>query len=145
MNNSIHLLERVRATTPNKSKGQTAMILGIERANLSRMYRGEGYPNGLHCAEIAKITGIPLQDVITYVAEDKAKSDATKQLVRQRLPRLLPTTGLALACIVGGQLLLGMERAQAGELAQNGTHEVRIIDIMTNSYGPGWRGAFGRL
>lgn len=130
MNNSIRLLERVRMTTPNKSKEQTAKALEMDPSVLRGIYREVRYPNPMHCMEISTITAIPLQDVLAYVAADKARSEDTKDAVRTKLPRLLPTAGLAIACIVGGMTQLGIDRAQAGELAQSTPSEVRIIDSL---------------
>jgi hypothetical protein len=133
MSNTVKLLERVRMTTPNKSKEQTAKALGIDRGNLNGMYHKKRYPNPMHCMEISKITAIPLQDVLAYIAADKARSEDTKEAVRMKLPRLLPTAGLAIACLVGAFATEGESRHRSPHLAQATPHEVRIIDRVLNS------------
>lgn len=101
MNNTVKLLERVRARCTPTSKNALAKAIGAERSNVRRMYRTEGYPNPLQAMEIAKLLHMDLKSVLGYIQEDKAKSAEAKERVRQHLPRILPALGLALTMTTG--------------------------------------------
>lgn len=122
MNYTIRLLERVRAAVPPHSKNAVARAINADEANVRRYYKGKGFPNGLSQIQIAKILGIPLDDVIKYIAADKAKTEDGKKAAEALLPRILPTAGLTLACIVGGFITSG--KAYAREEATFNNSEI---------------------
>jgi hypothetical protein len=113
MNNSIMLIERVRLTTPNQSKEQTAAALHMPTSTLRGIYNEKRYPNAMHCTLIAEITRIDLAHVLAYVAADKARSEETRASVSNKLPRLHPAAAVAIAALAG---FIGSTDANAKEL-----------------------------
>lgn len=112
MNNTITLLERIRATSNPKSKNEVARRCGISESAIRGMYNEKRYPNGTQCIEIAKILRIDLGAILSYIAEDKARSTHTKAEARRHAPRLHPALGFALA-LVAGLIIIGSNEAHA--------------------------------
>ncbi|MES1191802.1 MAG: hypothetical protein ABUS47_12075, partial [Steroidobacter sp.] len=102
-------------TCTPQSKNQVAIKLGADASLVRRWYREKGYPNGVHAIEIAKILRLDIGSVLSYIAEDKAKTEHSKSHVAKHLPRLLPTLGLAFALAVGS-LTFGYKDANASEV-----------------------------
>lgn len=101
MSNTIALLERIRETVPRQSKGSLGNALNIERGNLNQMYRRKRYPNALQMIAMAKILKMDAEEVAALVAEDKARTPATREEARRHAPRLPPAAAVALALIAG--------------------------------------------
>lgn len=103
MNNTRRLLERIRLKSEPQSKNQVAKLCGIPRSSINGMYNGKRFPNQLQCIEISRLLRIDLGHVLSYIAEDKARSEETRAAARRRAPRLHTaagfTVGLAAAAI----------------------------------------------
>jgi len=96
----------------------------MEDANMRRIYRGKGYPNPLHCERLAEMLSMDPVEVIRYVQEDKAKNEEDKEFLRARLPRILPTTCVALA-VVGASLKLSI--ALSGDASSQSVDPLYIM------------------
>jgi len=101
MNNTVILLERVRTTCKPQSKNAIAIAIGADRGNIRSMYREERYPTPMQCIEISRILRIDLGAILSYIAEDKARTEEAKKRARTHAPRLHPALGLALATAAG--------------------------------------------
>lgn len=112
--NTIVLLEKIRKASDPPSKNQLAKVTGIPRSSINAMYAGHRFPNALQCLEISRILHIELEHVLAHVAEDKAKTPATRKAARSHAPRLFAPVAIALAA-VGATLFRGHVQAPALE------------------------------
>lgn len=106
------LLERARKLCDPPTWYQLAKRTGIAETTISRCRRRGGTLGDINAWKLAKILGMHAQDVIAYMAEDRAQDAPTREYWRQQLPRLLPsiaiaTAGITLAAV--GALIDGHE------------------------------------
>lgn len=104
MNNTQKLLIRVMDRVPRNSKDGLAKAIGANRSNVREYLKGTRYPNAAHAIKIAEILGLPLDQVVLYIQEDKAKSTEQKELIASKLPRLHSAAAIALALLAGSFL-----------------------------------------
>jgi hypothetical protein len=107
------LLERALKLCDPQTWYQLAKRTGIAETTLSRCRRRGGTLGDINAWKLAKLLGMNAQDVMAYMAEDRAHDQPTREYWKQQLPRLLPsiaiaTAGLTLAA-VGGTLIAGTE------------------------------------
>lgn len=135
--NTITLLDKARRLVPRQSKGALCLALGIDRANVNRIYRGKGYPNALQTARLAKMLKLEAEEVAAMIAADKARSRGSAEDAKRSLPRISPAVSVALALVAG----LFAQTPHSGKALA-----ATVADVSRGMhYAPFWRRYFRRL
>lgn len=113
MNNTDHLLQRVRDRIGKGSKYALAKALEMTPSQLNDILKGKHGLGSKAIVRVAELTSIPTHDVLVMVNEDKTKSPGDKEFWSRRSPRI--TASLAIAMLAFG-LAGKWQDARAGQL-----------------------------